>query len=611
MRRLRSHAIAGLIALAAWPGPPAGAALEPGTTPARISGGAASASLPIQIDGVFVDWLPSAVTVVDPAGDAGSSGIDFRTLSVANDGVSLFIHFDTTVEVQPDEGQDIRIVLDTDDDPMTGLAVDGLGAELVWSLGQRTGTLYLGGGSESASQSQIGLVIAPTVSGTEFEVAIRRDATSSSAIPLFGGTTMRMLLADFGTGGDVAGTGLAFAFDPSPQPVPSLTLDRNDPSRLRVASYNTENDGLFDSNGARQAAFGRMIGAIDADVWILNEVWNHNGADVEAKFGQWLPGTAWTAVTALEGTVVLSRFPVLETATLPVAVRDWVVARVDPRPLLDSDLLVIGNHLKAYSGASNDAARQNQVDGLVSDLARIRQGSLMQVASQTPIIAGGDMNLVGVRRQLETLTQGDIADEATWGSDSPPDWDGSEFDVVLARHPDARFVYSWRSDGGTYYPGKLDWLFYTGSVMTLDKSFVLETRTMTPANLALHGLLASDTPTASDHAPIVADFSANDVATVAHGLPTAFALLGGAPNPFVASTSIGFDLPRRSLVTIDVFDLAGRRVRALVSAPQPAGRRRVEWDGRDDAARVLPAGVYLVRMRTEGFSGTRRVVRMR
>jgi len=611
LRRLRSHSIAGLIALAAWPGTPSGAVLAPGTTPARISGGPASASLPIQVDGVFVDWLPSAVTVVDPAGDAGSSGIDFRTLAVANDGVSLFIHFDTTVEVQPDEEQDIRIVLDTDDDPMTGLAVGGLGAELVWSLGQRTGTLYLGGGSESASQSQIGLVIAPTVSGTEFEVAIRRDATSSSAIPLFGGTTMRMLLVDFGAGGDVAGTGLAFAFDPSPQPVPSLTLDRNDPSRLRVASYNTENDGLFDSNGARQAAFGRMIGAIDADVWILNEVWNHNGADVEVKFGQWLPGTAWTAVTALEGTVVLSRFPVLETATLPVAVRDWVAARVDPRPLLDSDVLVIGNHLKAYSGASNDAARQNQVDGLVSDLARIRQGSLMQVASQTPIIAGGDMNLVGVRRQLETLTQGDIADEATWGSDSPPDWDGSEFDVVLARHPDARFVYSWRSDGGTYYPGKLDWLFYTGSVMTLDKSFVLETRTMTPANLALHGLLASDTPTASDHAPIVADFHANDVATVAHGLPTAFALLGGVPNPFVVSTSIGFDLPRPSLVTIDVFDLAGRRVRALVSAPQPAGRRRVEWDGRDDAARVLPAGVYLVHMRTEGFSGTRRVVRMR
>ena len=55
-------------------------------------------------------------------------------------------------------------------------------------------------------------------------------------------------------------------------------------------------------------------------------------------------------------------------------------------------------------------------------------------------------------------------------------------------------------------PGKLDWIFYTGSVLELHNHFVLETRSMTPANRLAWGVEATDTEIASDHAPVVATF---------------------------------------------------------------------------------------------------------
>ena len=43
-------------------------------------------------------------------------------------------------------------------------------------------------------------------------------------------------------------------------------------------------------------------------------------------------------------------------------------------------------------------------------------------------------------------------------------------------------------------------------------------------------------------------------------------------------------------------DVAGRRLRRLVDGDLAAGVRAVEWDGRDAEGRVLPAGVYCVRI---------------
>ena len=72
------------------------------------------------------------------------------------------------------------------------------------------------------------------------------------------------------------------------------------------------------------------------------------------------------------------------------------------------------------------------------------------------------------------------------------------------------------------------------------------------------------------------------------------------PNPFRLSTTIRFQVPDASPVTVDVYDLQGRRVRELLARSLEAGEQRVTWDGRDDAGARVSAGVYFVRMRAGG-----------
>ena len=74
------------------------------------------------------------------------------------------------------------------------------------------------------------------------------------------------------------------------------------------------------------------------------------------------------------------------------------------------------------------------------------------------------------------------------------------------------------------------------------------------------------------------------------------------PNPFRDSAVIQFVNERAERVDLEVFDLAGRRVRRLLAhSPTPAGSSSVAWDGRDERGWIVAGGVYLARLnRVEG-----------
>jgi len=88
-------------------------------------------------------------------------------------------------------------------------------------------------------------------------------------------------------------------------------------------------------------------------------------------------------------------------------------------------------------------------------------------------------------------------------------------------------------------------------------------------------------------------------------VPEAFAARQNYPNPFNPITTIAFDLPRASRVSLRVYDAAGRMVRDLVSADLDAASHHVVWDGTDDAGRRQPSGVYHYRLVTNERSVTR------
>ncbi|WP_420455420.1 T9SS type A sorting domain-containing protein [Rubrivirga sp.] len=83
-------------------------------------------------------------------------------------------------------------------------------------------------------------------------------------------------------------------------------------------------------------------------------------------------------------------------------------------------------------------------------------------------------------------------------------------------------------------------------------------------------------------------------------VPTAFALNGNMPNPFSARTAISFDLPEAAEVSVEVYDVMGRRVISIDNGAMTAGAdQRVEIDGRG-----LASGVYVYRVNVVGASET-------
>ncbi len=82
-------------------------------------------------------------------------------------------------------------------------------------------------------------------------------------------------------------------------------------------------------------------------------------------------------------------------------------------------------------------------------------------------------------------------------------------------------------------------------------------------------------------------------------LPTHYRLHQNYPNPFNPATSIAFDLPLRSHVLMNVYDVNGRLVETIANESYAAGSYQVQIDGRE-----LSSGIYFVKvnMREEGLS---------
>ncbi len=77
------------------------------------------------------------------------------------------------------------------------------------------------------------------------------------------------------------------------------------------------------------------------------------------------------------------------------------------------------------------------------------------------------------------------------------------------------------------------------------------------------------------------------------------------PNPFNPTTTISFDLPEPLVVTLSIYDPAGRLVRTLVPAEiADAGPHEIVWDGRNEAGQVVASGVYSCRLDAGGRSVT-------
>ena len=93
--------------------------------------------------------------------------------------------------------------------------------------------------------------------------------------------------------------------------------------------------------------------------------------------------------------------------------------------------------------------------------------------------------------------------------------------------------------------------------------------------------------------------------------PKPLTLYQNYPNPFNPSTRIAFFLPEPCRVTVTIFDVQGKRVRALADDVRDAGRHVLPWDGRNDAGKGVGSGIYYYRLSAGKKTQTKKLVVLR
>jgi len=303
-------------------------------------------------------------------------------------------------------------------------------------------------------------------------------------------------------------------------------IDRDLPTDLRVASYNVLWNTIFSDVDPTQAAkFERVVKAIDADIWNLQEIGpNDRMDDVVDLMNNYVPlpgGATWYGHQSWDN-VIVSKYPLtmLATDTIPEPGNTSVaMALVDlPDGQFDTDFYFMNNHFKCCGGveSTEDIKRMQQADALVNWMRDARTpGGNVNLPANTPMAVVGDLNISGSQFPLNTIITGDIIFEGTYGSDSPPDWDGSNLTDAHPLHNVTGFNdYTWRSGGST---SRLDYVIYSDSVLDVGNQFVLNTVAMSGAELAATGLqifdiTADDFGSYYDHLPVIVDFRLNTFA---------------------------------------------------------------------------------------------------
>jgi hypothetical protein len=88
--------------------------------------------------------------------------------------------------------------------------------------------------------------------------------------------------------------------------------------------------------------------------------------------------------------------------------------------------------------------------------------------------------------------------------------------------------------------------------------------------------------------------------------PVEFSLSQNYPNPFNPTTTINYQIPELSLVTLKVFDVLGNEIATLVNEEKTIGNYEVEFVGTG-----LPSGIYIYRIIAGSFVETKKMVLMK
>jgi hypothetical protein len=88
-------------------------------------------------------------------------------------------------------------------------------------------------------------------------------------------------------------------------------------------------------------------------------------------------------------------------------------------------------------------------------------------------------------------------------------------------------------------------------------------------------------------------------------------MVSAAPNPFMRSTAIGFTAPGDAEISIDIYDVEGRKITCLLRGTAGTGSGSVTWEGTDSRGRHVPPGIYFVRLKSGNETRSGRILLVR
>lgn len=469
---------------------------------------AAAQAAGLRVDGDFSDWPPSALVGTDPAGDAPPGRPDFGAFHATDEGGRLFLRFEVGREIVLQAsnpsfgGNDITLLIDADGDTATGLSREGLGVDFAVDFGTRSIRRYRANGTllDQPRPFPIGMMTAPTHSSEEFEMRVDLSALLGGRPTPAPGTTMRFVLLDDAPGGDRSpNTGswsYTVAGNPAP-PVEPISFDRT-PGAIRLYNQNVEND----SPAANPLPFARLLAATQPDLIAWQETYNWTPAQGIAWMNQHYPhpgGGPWFAAQVAD-CILFSPWPILQSRALDGNLLAFVAL---PPDISGPNLVIVNAHTPCCE--TGNAGRDREHDRISSTWRNLLAGTgPFAINPNSPALFVGDFNMVGFRRQLETIQDGTIIDPAQFGADFAPGRAEGSLRSVRPRHSHQNEVFTWYRNMTTFSPGLLDWIFYTGDVVEVVHAFAIMTPSMTAAELAEAGLQANDT-LAADHLPLIVD----------------------------------------------------------------------------------------------------------
>lgn len=547
----------------------------------------------ILLDEIYSDW--DEITGVTDSNDV-STGIDLYSLKATNYDNFLFLLLKMNTEINLQDLNSITLYIDSDNNSSTGYSINGIGAELEYKFGDRSGKFYYDNTSRSISHEHIGLIALPTVTSNIFEMNINLNSIIDGRT-LFPDSTMLIIIRDNVTNGDIIPNESGGYFynigNHLPQLEAQYSIKKLDKSNLRIVTYNVERDNLFETSN--KEAHRRIFNSINPDIIGFQEIYNHTAQQTADLIEQFLPsdqGKTWYSSKVGSDVITVSRFPISKSFAI-----DNNAAFVINLEEHQRDLLFISAHTPC---CDNNDSRQREIDNFMSFIRESKEeGGVLTMEKNSPIVIVGDMNLVGYNQQQTTLITGEIVNHNIYGESFMPDWDSTYFTDSKPITTHMPSTFTWYNEGSSFSPGRLDYVVYSNSVMSVANSYALFTKALPQDSLTLYNLERNDVTSVADHIPVIVDFEFSPTVSVTNesDLDYQFSLSQNYPNPFNPSTTIKYSVPDNGLsatsqyVKLVIFDILGQEVATLINKEQIAGNYQVQFD-----ASTLTSGNYFYKL---------------